>query len=161
MRRPTGWFFIFEFYDSLKVVLCSSKWQSDGGVKMTKHAKGKKNKKRWLKGPSALGAFPREKKQKWAEGLQEILNKDTLLEKDMFLLQYAQAICQFRLAMVLSEDTGPFWTEVNNLAEKGYSLGFTKEDFLTINLFFREKGRADLEQNYQFLKVKLESKTKD
>ena len=129
---------------------------------MTKHAKGKKNKKRWLKGPSALGAFPREKKQKWAEGLQEILNKDALFEKDIFLLQYAQTICRFRLAVVVSEDTAPFWTKINDLVKEGLLFGFTQEDFLAINLIFREKGKSDLEQNYQLLKVRLdESKTKN
>ena len=128
---------------------------------MTKHGKDK-NTKRTPRGPSSLDVFPQKEKQKWAENLQEILNKDALFEKDIFLLRYAQTTCKFRLAVVASEDTAPFWTKINDLVKEGLLLGFTREDFLAINLVFREKAKSDLEQNYQLLKVRLdESKTKN
>ena len=127
---------------------------------MTKHAKEKKL-KRVLGRPSPLDAFPLEEKQKWAETLQKILDKDILLKEDRFLLQYAQAICRFRLATITSEDTAPFWEKINNLADKGHSLGFSQEDLLAINLIFRDKGKVDLELHCQLLGVKLGDEAED
>jgi hypothetical protein len=125
---------------------------------MVKYARVKRTEKRGLRTPSTLDNFPQKKIQKWTERFQEILADNNLLEKDLFLLKYAQAVCQFRLAVIGSGDSTPLLKVINGLANRGHSLGFNQEDFQAINRIFRDKGKGELEQYCRTLEARQRAK---
>jgi len=125
---------------------------------MVKYAKARRTEKRGLRTPSTLDNFPQKKIQRWTEKFQEILSNNNLLEKDKFLLGYARAVCQFRLAVIESGNTAPFLKTINGLADNGHALGFCQEDFWAINRIFRDKSKGELEHYCQIMESRQRAK---